>query len=70
MSLTFDARDLVGLPPADRTQCELAEADQVFHTLFGRDETAWLPLQAAAYERHMTALRTADPVALVEGGAA
>lgn len=44
------------LPEADRVQYELADIDEAFHLQFGRDESAWLPAQVAAYNRAIDAV--------------
>ena len=50
------ADDLFYLPAADRLQFELAEVDEQFHLLYGRDEAQWFPLQIAAYNRAIDAV--------------
>lgn len=48
--------ELFYLPPADRLQYELAEVDEHFHLLYGRDESQWFPLQIRAYNRAIDAV--------------
>lgn len=57
----LDAVTLLLLPPADRVQYELAEADAYFHDLFGRDETAWLPSERALYVTAIAAITSGGP---------
>ncbi|NGO69165.1 hypothetical protein [Streptomyces boncukensis] len=58
MMLLVEERDLLGLPPADRAQLEIAEVDVQMHALYGRDEAAWLPAQVAAYLAAVAAVLT------------
>lgn len=50
------ADDLFYLPAEDRLQFELAEVDEQYHLLYGRDEAAWFPLQVRAYQRAIDAV--------------
>ncbi|GAA1065293.1 hypothetical protein [Streptomyces asiaticus] len=52
----IDEITVAGLPAADVVQYELADVDERFHTLFGRDETAWLPAQVTAYNAAINAV--------------
>ncbi|MFD8088726.1 hypothetical protein [Streptomyces malaysiensis] len=47
----IDEITVAQLPEADAVQLELADIDEHFHRMFGRDEAAWLPAQVAAYNR-------------------
>ena len=58
--------ELFYLPAADRLQYELAEVDEHFHLLYGNDESAWLPLQIAAYNRAIDAVWATHTAPAVE----
>lgn len=51
---------LDGLPPVDAFQFELAEVDEQYHLQYGRDESAWLPAQVAAYRDAIDAVWAAQ----------
>lgn len=62
--------ELFYLPAADRLQYELAEVDEQFHLLYGRDEARWFPLQIAAYNKAIDAVWNTHQPAAAEIAAA
>ncbi|MFF6847054.1 hypothetical protein [Streptomyces antimycoticus] len=57
----IDETLIAQLPAADVVQLELADIDERFHRMFGRDEAGWLPSQVAAYNTAINSVWAAHP---------
>ncbi|MGK3107898.1 hypothetical protein [Streptomyces sp. WAC05858] len=57
----IDETVVAQLPAADVVQLELADIDERFHEMYGRDEAAWLPNQVAAYNTAIDSVWSAHP---------